>query len=185
MHDNGRSRRNKVRIISCSRYCYFRIKHKFSQIVLRTLRNVVGSTTWFVEEQAHREDGKRIKFIFEIAITLLTNSLLMASLLGLRPYGLHIRRPGCNPPRGLNVGWRVLTTANTAGTKDLKCFLKHGGVPDIKFKIAMIYKKLWDVVVNLNQDLSNLTRTDRKNRNRWWSVKDVSQLFCHSSSIHY
>jgi hypothetical protein len=38
----------------------------------------------------------------------------------------YTKRTGHNPPRGLSAGWRVLTTANAAGTIGLTCLPKHG-----------------------------------------------------------
>jgi hypothetical protein len=52
------------------------------------------------------------------------------------PYGLQIRRPGHNPPRGPSASWWVLTTANAAGTNGLTCFLKQTGARDSKFLVT-------------------------------------------------
>jgi hypothetical protein len=52
------------------------------------------------------------------------------------PYGLHIRRTGHKPIRGPSAGWRVLTTANAAGTNDLTCLPNHWGAPDNKFLVT-------------------------------------------------
>jgi hypothetical protein len=67
---------------------------------------------------------------------IIINSLLMSPLLGHRPYGLHIRRTGHNPPRGPSAGWWELTTANAAGTNGLTCLPKHGGAWDNIFMIT-------------------------------------------------
>ncbi|CAG9784926.1 unnamed protein product [Diatraea saccharalis] len=41
------------------------------------------------------------------------------------PYGW-LRRMGHDPPRWPNADWRVLTTANAAGTNGLTCLPKYG-----------------------------------------------------------
>ncbi|RVE40303.1 hypothetical protein evm_015047 [Chilo suppressalis] len=41
-----------------------------------------------------------------------------------------IGRLGHDPPRGPSADWRVLTTADAAGTNGLTCLPKHGGTRD-------------------------------------------------------
>jgi hypothetical protein len=60
----------------------------------------------------------------------------MTPLLGHRPYGLHIKRTGHNPPRGPSVDCWRLTTTNAAGTDALTCLPKHGGALDNKFLVT-------------------------------------------------
>jgi hypothetical protein len=82
--------------------------------------------------------------VVPVAIYILRNgdfiiiiiSLLMSPLLRHRPYGLHIRRTGHNPPRLLSAGWWVLTIANAAGTNGLTCLPEHGGAQDNKFLVT-------------------------------------------------
>ncbi|RVE41191.1 hypothetical protein evm_014158 [Chilo suppressalis] len=44
-----------------------------------------------------------------------------------------IGRSGHDPPRGPSADWRVLTTADAAGTNGLTCLPKHGGARDSNF----------------------------------------------------
>ncbi|RVE52914.1 hypothetical protein evm_002391 [Chilo suppressalis] len=44
-----------------------------------------------------------------------------------------IGRLGHDPPRGPSADWRVLTTADAAGTNGLTCLPKHGGARNSKF----------------------------------------------------
>ncbi|RVE40447.1 hypothetical protein evm_014903, partial [Chilo suppressalis] len=44
-----------------------------------------------------------------------------------------IRRLGHDPPRGPSADWRVLTTADAAGTNSITCLPKHGGAQDSIF----------------------------------------------------
>ncbi|CAG9792151.1 unnamed protein product [Diatraea saccharalis] len=43
---------------------------------------------------------------------------------------------GHDPPRWPNADWRVLTTANAAGTNGLTCLPKHGVVRDNNFLVT-------------------------------------------------
>ncbi|RVE47841.1 hypothetical protein evm_007472 [Chilo suppressalis] len=45
-------------------------------------------------------------------------------------------RLGQDPPRGPSTDWRVLTTADVAGTNGLTCPPKHGGTRDRGFLVA-------------------------------------------------
>ncbi|RVE46045.1 hypothetical protein evm_009325 [Chilo suppressalis] len=47
-----------------------------------------------------------------------------------------IGRLGHDPPRGPSADWRVLTTADAAGTNGLTCLPKHGGVRDSEFSVT-------------------------------------------------
>ncbi|RVE42229.1 hypothetical protein evm_013129 [Chilo suppressalis] len=47
-----------------------------------------------------------------------------------------IERLGHDPPRRPSADWRVLTTADAAGTNGLTCLPKHGGARDSKFLIT-------------------------------------------------
>ncbi|CAG9786540.1 unnamed protein product [Diatraea saccharalis] len=51
------------------------------------------------------------------------------------PYGW-LRRMGHDPSRGPNADWRVLTTANAAGTDGLTCLPKHGVARDNNFLVT-------------------------------------------------
>ncbi|CAG9783586.1 unnamed protein product [Diatraea saccharalis] len=51
------------------------------------------------------------------------------------PYGW-LRRMGHDPPRWPNADWRVLTTANAAGTNGLTCLPKHGVARDNNFLVT-------------------------------------------------
>ncbi|RVE51592.1 hypothetical protein evm_003724 [Chilo suppressalis] len=44
-----------------------------------------------------------------------------------------VGRLGHDPPRGPSADWRVLTTADAAGTNGLTCLPKHGGTRDRRF----------------------------------------------------
>jgi hypothetical protein len=73
---------------------------------------------------------------FTITTVFIIISLLMSSLLGHR-HSLRITHEenGPYPPRGPSAGWRMLTTANAAGTNGLMCLPKHGGARDNKFLV--------------------------------------------------
>ncbi|RVE41224.1 hypothetical protein evm_014127 [Chilo suppressalis] len=47
-----------------------------------------------------------------------------------------IGRLGHDPPHGLSADWRVLTTADAAGTNSLTCLSKHGGTRDRRFSVT-------------------------------------------------
>ncbi|RVE49721.1 hypothetical protein evm_005591 [Chilo suppressalis] len=47
-----------------------------------------------------------------------------------------IGRLGHDPPRGPSADWRVLTTAEAAGTNGLACLPKHGGTRDRRFLVT-------------------------------------------------
>ncbi|RVE51674.1 hypothetical protein evm_003646 [Chilo suppressalis] len=47
-----------------------------------------------------------------------------------------IGRLGHDPPRGPSADWRVLTTADAAGTNGLTCLPKHGGARDNTFLVT-------------------------------------------------
>ncbi|RVE42892.1 hypothetical protein evm_012447 [Chilo suppressalis] len=47
-----------------------------------------------------------------------------------------IGRLGHDPPRGPSADWRVLTTADAAGSNGLTCLPKHGGTRDSKFLVT-------------------------------------------------
>ncbi|RVE41757.1 hypothetical protein evm_013594 [Chilo suppressalis] len=47
-----------------------------------------------------------------------------------------IGRLGHDPPRGPSADWRVLTTADAAGTNGLTCLPKHGGTRDRRFLVT-------------------------------------------------
>ncbi|RVE40317.1 hypothetical protein evm_015033 [Chilo suppressalis] len=64
-------------------------------------------------------------FIFhslgDLELAIIIISLLMSPLL---------ERLGHDPPHGPSADWRLLTTANVAGTNGLTCLPKHGGTRD-------------------------------------------------------
>ncbi|RVE40526.1 hypothetical protein evm_014824 [Chilo suppressalis] len=47
-----------------------------------------------------------------------------------------IGKLGHDPPRGPSPDWRVLTTADAAGTNGLTCLPKHGGSRDRRFLVT-------------------------------------------------
>ncbi|RVE46685.1 hypothetical protein evm_008648 [Chilo suppressalis] len=47
-----------------------------------------------------------------------------------------IGRLGHDPPRGPSADWRVLTTADAAGTNGLTCLPKHGGTRDRRYLVT-------------------------------------------------
>jgi hypothetical protein len=98
-------------------------------------RRNIGSMDWMIRTNfanrqvtdAHTFKSCELttkKYIWKCRFAHFNLSLLMNSLLGHRPYGLHIRRTGHNPPRRPSAVRWVLTTTNAVRTNGLRCLLK-------------------------------------------------------------
>ncbi|RVE53010.1 hypothetical protein evm_002308 [Chilo suppressalis] len=73
-------------------------------------------------------------------------------------------RLGHDSPRGSNVDWRVLTTADAAGTDGLTCLPKHGETRDRRFLVTH------PMTDHCESCLTSTIADERANhpRNRWY-----------------